>query len=289
MRLSRSYLLATLLLALALPSSSWAQGFEGTITTRQIMVSEDALFELLYGEEEMEEEPSIDPEKVFAIPLERILTLAGSMGDEVSVDQITFSIKGTRMRMDGDIGEEMPGYALLDFGAGSFQLVQPSEKIYIEWTNEDFEELQAMMPEMDEEETGSDAHVRALGQTKEINGMRCSAYEIKLEDATTVAWVTEELKDLVAAFREFETRMKGMGMFNEEDEGSETFFLVAEHGFPVMEQTLTTYSMFGGALYDVQEVVAVERKSLSANVFTVPSDYERKSFMDMMRTFMPER
>jgi hypothetical protein len=233
--------------------------------------------------------PSIDPEKVFAIPLERILSLAGSMGDEVAVDQLTFSIKGSKMRMDGDFDEEMPGYTLLDFGAGTFQLVRPSEKIYIEWTNEDFEELQAMMPEMEEEETASNAQLRALGQTKEINGMRCSAYEIKLEDATTIAWVTEELKDLVAAFSEFETRMKGMGMFDEEDEGSETFFLVAEHGFPVMEQTLTTYGMFGGAEYDVQEVVAVDRKPLAAGLFTVPSDYERKSFMDMMRTFMPEQ
>ena len=286
MRLARIYLLAALFLGLALPTSSWAQGFEGTIKTRQITVSEDALLEILYGEEEMEEETSLDAEKVFAIPLERILSLAGSLGDEIDVSEVTFSIKGTKMRMEGD--EEMPGYALLDFGAGTFQLVQPSEKIYIEWTKEEFEQFQAMMPEM-EEETGPSAQVRPLGQTKQINGMRCSAYEIKLEEATTVAWVTEELRDLVTAFREFETRMQGMGMFDEEDEGTETFFLVADYGFPVLEQTLTTYGMFGGVDYEVQEVVAVERKPLSASQFTVPSDYERRSFMDMMRMFMPER
>jgi len=286
LRLARIYLLAALFLGLALPTSSWAQGFEGTIKTRQITVSEDALLEILYGEEEMREETSLDAEKVFAIPLERILSLASSLDDEIDVSEVTFSIKGTKMRMEGD--EEMPGYALLDFGAGTFQLVQPSEKIYIEWTKEEFEQFQAMMPEM-EEETGPSAQVRPLGQTKQINGMRCSAYEIKLEEATTVAWVTEELRDLVTAFREFETRMQGMGMFDEEDEGTETFFLVADYGFPVLEQTLTTYGMFGGVDYEVQEVVAVERKPLSAALFTVPSDYERRSFMDMMRMFMPER
>jgi len=286
LRLARIYLLAALFLGLALPTSSWAQGFEGTIKTRQITVSEDALLEILYGEEEMREETSLDAEKVFAIPLERILSLASSLDDEIDVSEVTFSIKGTKMRMEGD--EEMPGYALLDFGAGTFQLVQPSEKIYIEWTKEEFEQFQAMMPEM-EEETGPSAQVRPLGQTKQINGMRCSAYEIKLEEATTVAWVTEELRDLVTAFREFETRMQGMGMFDEEDEGTETFFLVADYGFPVLEQTLTTYGMFGGVDYEVQEVVAVERKPLSASQFTVPSDYERRSFMDMMRMFMPER
>ena len=286
MRLARIYLLAALFLGLALPTSSWAQGFEGTIKTRQITVSENALLEILYGEEEMEEETSLDAEKVFAIPLERILSLASSLDDEIDVSEVTFSIKGTKMRMEGD--GEMPGYALLDFGAGTFQLVQPSEKIYIEWTKEEFEQFQAMMPEM-EEETGPSAQVRPLGQTKQINGMRCSAYEIKLEEATTVAWVTEELRDLVTAFREFETRMQGMGMFDEEDEGTETFFLVADYGFPVLEQTLTTYGMFGGVDYEVQEVVAVERKPLSAALFTVSSDYERRSFMDMMRMFMPER
>lgn len=287
MRFTRIFLLVALFPGLALPGRSWAQGFEGTITTRQITVSEDALLEILYGDEEMEEEASLDPEQVFAIPLERILSFAGSLGEEVEVSEVTFSIKGTQMRMEGD--EEMPGYALLDFGAGTFQLVQPSEKIYIEWTKEEFEELQAMMPEMEEAETSPSAQVRPLGETKQINGMSCSAYEVKLQDATTVAWVTEELRDLVTAFREFETRMQGMGMFDEEDEGTETFFLVAEHGFPVLEQTLTMYGMFGGVEYDVQEVVAVERESLSASLFTVPSDYERKSFMDMMRTFMPER
>jgi hypothetical protein len=290
MKLSPLYLLAALLvLAPALPGPSWAQGFEGTITTRQITVSEGALLEILYGEEEVEEEPSLDAESIFAIPLERVLSLAGSLSDEIRVSEITFSIKGTKMRMDRDDEEEMPGYALLDFAAGSFQLVQPSEMIYIEWTKEDFEELQAMMPAMEEGETTPSAQVRPLGVTKQINGMDCSAYEIKLEDATTIAWVTEELRDLVTAFREFETRMQGMGMFEEEDESTETYFLVAEHGFPVMEQTLTTYSMFGGVEYDVQEVVAVEREPLSASLFTVPSDYERRSFLDMMRMFMPER
>jgi hypothetical protein len=45
MKLLRIFPLAALPLWMAVPALSWAQGFEGTITTRQIMVSEGALSE----------------------------------------------------------------------------------------------------------------------------------------------------------------------------------------------------------------------------------------------------
>jgi Domain of unknown function (DUF4412) len=283
MRLLRTFPLAALLLGLCLPSLSGAQDFEGVITTRQITLSEAALSELLDPDDY--EEETIDYRKVFAIPMDRILMLAGEATDEVTVQELTYSIKGTKLRVSGNLSETMPGYAILDFAAGTFQLVQPSQKMYLELTKADFEKFQAMMPETEKEgEVRESVEARPLGLTKEINGMQCDAFEIKTEKWVSVACVTPELEDLVGAFVEFESRMDDMGMFDDDDEDSEIFSIVAEHGFPVLEQTFYTFGGYG-AEYEIMEITKVERKSLPAEYFGIPSDYERLGIMDMMEMF----
>ena len=56
-----------------------------------------------------------------------------------------------------------------------------------------------------------------------------------------------------------------------------------EHGFPVLEQTLNNYDWELG--YEISELISVERSSVSADLFMIPSDYQRRSFMEMMDAF----
>ncbi|UCC71905.1 MAG: DUF4412 domain-containing protein [Gemmatimonadota bacterium] len=283
MRLPRTYPLAALLSLLALPALSWAQGFEGTIETRTISVDEEALYYFLDPEGEAEEEPDVT--KIFDIPVAQMIATTPEWG-EVEVEQLTYHIKGTMMRVDGGVDEEMPGYALLDFASGTFQLVNPAERMVLEMTKEDFEQMKEIVPGYgeEEEEAREKARVRPLGQSKEINGMSCTAFEIASGEDLTIAWVTRDLQDVVDVFLELESRMKGMGMFEEDDEDTEVFLLVAEHGFPVVEQTLTQ-SEWGGSTYEVSAVTSVERRSLSDDLFTAPADYERRSILEMFRMF----
>ncbi|KPK64925.1 MAG: hypothetical protein AMS21_06155 [Gemmatimonas sp. SG8_38_2] len=261
-----------------LSSGALAQEFEGVITTRQLTLGDRALSMLL--DPQAAEAERIDYRAVFALPMDRILEFAGQSDNDISVDSLVYSMKGTQLRVSGDVGDEMPGHAILDLGAGTFQFVQPAEKMYIELTREDFETYRSMTPE-GEREAKPLLQARHLGQTKRINGMECSAYEIESGEWITVAWVTKELGDLVDAFVEFESRMKAMGMYDEEED-SEVFSLVAEHGFPVLEQTFRTFGDYG-AEYEITEIQSVQRRSLSADLFAVPSDYEKLSIMEMLR------
>jgi hypothetical protein len=280
MRLSRIFTSAALLAALALPGLTWAQGFEGTIETRAASLDEEALKYLLGPAGEGEE---FDASGIFEVPIVRIIQEAPQLGG-IEVEVLTYHFKGTMMRVDGGLEEDMPGYAILDYGAGSFSLVNPAERMVLEMTREDFEEMKEMMAEEEAAGPRAKPQVRPLGQAKEINGMRAVAFEVKSETETTVAWVTKDLSDVVEVFLELESRMKSMGMFEEEDEDTEVFMLLAEHGFPVLEQTLARYP-WGEYSYDISAVISVDRTSLADDMFAIPEDYERHSILEMMRMF----
>jgi hypothetical protein len=279
MKYTGSIVVAVTILGLGSPSSAAAQEFEGVITTRQVTLGDRAL-SMLLEPDDLEAE-QIDHRAVFALPMDRIFEFAVQSDSDISIDSLIYAMKGTQLRVSGDFGDEMPGYAILDFGEGTFRLVQPAEKMYLELTREDFETYKAMMPEPEPEPATLSPKARPTGETKVINGMQCSAYEIESEASITLAWVTPELEDLVGAFVEFESKMKEMGMFDEEGD-SEIFSVVAEHGFPVMEQTFMTFGSYA-VEYEVMEILNVERKPLPAELFTVPFDFQKLSIMEMLR------
>ncbi|UCC82133.1 MAG: DUF4412 domain-containing protein [Gemmatimonadota bacterium] len=280
MRLSRFFAVAALLATLALPGLTWAQGFEGTIETRAASLSEAALKYLLGPAGEGDE---FDASGIFDVPIAQIIETAPELG-EIEVDALIYHFKGTVMRVDGGLEGEMPGYAILDFGAGWFSLVNPAEQMVLEMTSEDFEQLKAMTAEEEPTEPRAKPQVRPLGRSKEVIGMHAEAFEVKSEDETTIAWVTKDLSDVVEVFLELESRMKSMGMFEEGDKDTEVFLLLADHGFPIVEQTLTRYP-WGEYAYEISAVISVERTSLPDDMFAIPEDYERHSILEMMRIF----
>lgn len=272
-RLVLAFILATL------GAGAAAQDFEGTVTIQQITADEAAVREALASAAGQE----IDPDALFAVPVDRLLDLASRLDRDMAIERFIYSIKGTTIRVDG-VGEGAEeSYALMDYGTGTLRLVQPLEKIYIEWGKDDLEAMRAMFPPVEEdEEAHADVTVRSLGQRREINGMPCEAYRIEWDGVVAQAWTTRALGDLGEAFKQFEERMAVLEVIDPEADEPEIITLVADKGFPVLEQTLMKDGI-EGLQYEVSEIVSVERRQLDSDLFEVPAGFEKRGLLEMLR------
>ncbi len=272
--------ICALLAVFALPRLAPAQSFEGKIEQREIRVSDYGIYELIDSDEDSE----FAATTLFELPMERILELADELGGQaVEVTNLVYYVTGDRMRLESP-GGVMPGYMIMDFESGAFQMVIPFQKMYLEITKEDMQELTERYGETDEgRDPVEKPQIRALGMSKQINGMQCDAHEVIKGETVSHVWVSPELKDVVEAFANFVERLEVFKMDEEEEGDLEVFELMKEHGFPVLEQTLTRSEY--NVEYQISELISVERGAHPAEMFEVPSDYQRKSFTEMMESF----
>lgn len=273
-----SVIMAFILAALG-PAGGAAQDFEGTVTIQQVTADEAGVRKLLGSSGDQE----IEPDALFAVPVDRLLDLAGRMDQDITIERLIYSIKGATIRVDG-VGEGAEeSYALMDYGTGTLRLVQPLEKIYIEWGKEGLEAMRSLFPPPEEnEEAHADATVRSLGEKRVINGMACEAYRVEWDGVVAQAWTTRALGDLAEAFKQFEERMAVLEVIDPEADEPEIITLLADKGFPVLEQTLVR-GRFEGPQYEVSEIVSVERRRLSSDLFEIPDGYEKRGILDMLR------
>jgi hypothetical protein len=273
-----SHLGLTLILIALGSVGATAQDFEGTVTIQRITAGEAAVREALGSSSDEE----IEPEALFAVPLERLADLAGRTDQDMAIERFIYSIKGTTIRVDevGEGAEE--SYALMDYGTGTLRLVQPLENIYIEWGKDDLEAMRSMLPAPEEEKAGADATVRSLGKKMEINGMACEAYRIEWDGVVAQAWTTRALGDLGEAFKQFEERMAMLEVIDPEADEPEIATLVADKGFPVLEQTFRR-KRGEGLQYETSEIISVERGRLSSDLFEVPEGFEKRGLLEMLR------
>ena len=248
-------------MAIAAPTPAFAQ-FEGTIKFREISVTRNAL-----GEQGFDMSSAI-----FDVPTERLLALRDNLvpNGDMTIVETAIYIKGNLIRTDVTEGEE-PGYATVDLASGTMRMFNPDEKSYMEMTKEDMERMRAMGGGMPM--TSGELEVTATGITRTINGMTCTAYDVATDEGTTRVWVSKDNPELEESYKRFSERMQMMNMGDEVDEE----YLVAKHGFPVLTQRLT-YSM-----YEINEVMSVERKAVSNDLFEPPAGWRKMTMADMMR------
>lgn len=264
--------------ALAMPALLEAQSFEGRIRQRQIVVSMEALYPVLNLDEGAE--PAEIAARTFDIPLADLLALTGESEEgTVEISELTFYVGKNKMRVDTEAAL-MPGYMVMDFESGALRMVMPVQKMYLEITGEDVRRLQDRFGEQLDGGEAQEAEIIPLGRTREINGMNCEAYEIRRGTTISRTWVSAELRDVVTAFVGFMERMEAFGMAEEDGEDLQVFVLMQEHGFPVLEQTLYDYGW--DRQYEISEVVSVDREPVAEDRFSIPADYARKSFMEML-------
>ncbi len=281
---NRRMTLTWLLILMLCPTVLSAQTFEGTIKQRTIQVSTYMLQELLWAEEE---EPEYDSEaeynaavakKLFAIPMARLEAMG--LDGSADISQSTIYIKGSRMRMAGESEDE--GFMLFDFQNGTYQIVNPQEQTYLEFSRDEMEQQRRASEDMlaqvgvNPEETGEmsegEVKVQALGLTEHINGFQASAYEADDGERIGRGWCAEDEAELVKTFEAFETQAS----FDEE-EGDDFESLLCEGRVPIL---LQVFEPFLGS-YDVTEILAIDRSGVSDSLFEIPAGFKRVSMGEM--------
>ena len=287
--------IATLLLGCGLvaPTVGWADGFEGTLKFRTISVPVDQLTGLTAG-------GSTDAEKVYAIPIDKLLAVPGVKPRETSIQ-----VKGSKVRANTG-GRDPDGYVIMDVDQGTSWMVMPGQKKYIEWTKADMkaltEKMAGMQKQMQERMAGMPPEqrkqmeammkslpsapgstppkpqVRALGKTQTINGMPTSAYEVRIGDESAVGWVTRDQKDLQ---RTFKNLREGEEKMMSHSPGKGIQAALADNGLPVRVQKVDQNE------YRIEELVDVQRTPMGADLFAVPVGFEKTTPQQM--TSKPER
>lgn len=244
-----------LALTLAFPSTGLGQQFEGVLTMREVRFEIDAVLGSIGG----------DAEALLRQPLEQLRAVAEEAGAGLEEMSLTYYLKGNKLRTsnEGSMGEE-EGYMLLDFGTGRYQLVDPAQKLVVEWVADS-------MPEraFADEDAGTDVEidVRPLDETRTINGFVCRGYRVVHEGGTVeITWLTDALADLTGTFAQLAELSARFG-----DEGStgrplERFL---ELGFPILTMSVDTEL----GEFSAAEVLKAEQRPLDDGLFTVPSGY----------------
>jgi hypothetical protein len=244
------------LLALLVPASAASQQFEGVLTMRETSFEIDAVLPMFGG--------SADTLLHQSLADLRAEAAAANAGIEELT--LTYYIKGNKLRTSNGGSGPDDGYMILDFGSGSYQLVDPSQKLVIEWVA-DSAELRAIENEEPADEGAVD--VEPLNETRTINGFSCRGYRAVYEGGLVeVTWLTETLQDLTTAFAELAALSQ---RFGDPEGGDQRVDRFLEHGFPIVTMTVDPeLGEFSGA-----EVLAATRQAVSDTLFTVPAGYLR--------------
>jgi hypothetical protein len=178
--------------------------------------------------------------------------------EDASVDSSGVQIKGTVMRLANKDGGE--GYGLLDFGRHVMVMVDPASRAYFE----------VPLPAGAPPAAGAPGRqlVKPLGQTRKINGINVTGYEVRSSDQIIRAWMTQDFPGLSGTFR---TAAAQMGDHDEGDLEDAAMSHLMRHGFPVLMITLTDRSL------KIEETVSIERAALSADLFKVPAGFTRQT------------
>ena len=262
MRSLTAFLLGLMLMASARAAET--QQFEGVITQRTIRVDRYALSDHDFDA----------TEALFDVPTSRILALRGNLEPDgfMSVEDATVYIKGDLIRTEMVDKDEGPMYGIMNLATGVMQLVRPGEQMYIEITSEDMARMTAMMAGM-QMGRPDDMEARSAGQTRTINGMAATAFDVTTEEGITRVWASNDNPLLAAAFRAVTERIDAMSM----DESPDESMAVAEYGYPVLMQRL------GYDIYEIEETVSILPESVSDDLFAPPAGYRRMSMADLMQ------
>jgi hypothetical protein len=265
----------TLAALAAAASTGEGQEFEGAVKTRSITIDVESLRDRTGG----------DPARLFEIPIEEILRLP-----DADVQEFTHYLKGSRFRTQPMGDSENATYVVVDYATGVFRTVQTAERVYMEWGMEDIERMRQQMQGMRQEgmprpASGPEPTLHPLGQTRVINGVRCTGFELRQEGELTRAWVTTEHGDALRAFLRFSEQVERMNPM-EEDAHDDPAELYLRHGLPILTQGVGLLEGDVEGSYDIEEVLSIERTSLPDSLFEPPAGFRKMTMQEMMGDMM---
>jgi hypothetical protein len=272
-------------------------GFEGTLKLRTVAAERAKLTALSGGK-------APDLQQLLAMTPEQ---LSSAKDAGAQMHESTVYVSGNKVRMETPLEKNKDGYAIVDTDKNVTWFVVPSEKRYIEWSEADakamgekmaqvekmMKERMASLPPEQREQVAAmlknmrggvdpddpsppKLEVKATGATQTVNGMPAAAYEVKSGNETLLGWVTQEQPELNKMLRTVQQRMEKMTPASMRGRQSARTAL-GEKGFPVRVQTIDP------GYYRIEEVVSIEKKPVSADLFVVPQDYAKTTGRDAMK------
>lgn len=222
----------------------------GVVRTRTIKVDTNRLVALLGGE-------ATTPEKVFAVPIERLVALGKTSDSGVTVEERAVRVRGARLRIDG-VGSDPQSFVLVDAEDGSIRWAHPKESAYVEW-RKPAKNLSAT--------PSAQPHLEPLDRSETIHGFATRGYRVGYGDSVAWVWLANEPAALASVLRAFAAIQNAVRPVPES--GEEAILPAAmKLGVPVRVQTLSPQG------YTVQEIVAFERKSWPPADFAVASGWK---------------
>lgn len=262
-----------------------AQEVEATIRQRSVVVSEDALQEILWAAEEEDAEYASEDaynramaDYLFNLSQAELDGLVSSGRAELSESLV--HVRGLMIRVD-----EAPGgaYSVLDLGSGTMWIVNPAERTYLELTKAYFEEVQSRveamwaeagldpeaMADADAEDAGGgSASVVPLGQGRTLNGFQVQGFRAASGEEYGEAWCARDELGLAVAFEKLAGQMDAM---DEDGQGTALEDVMCSEGIAVLTKTFSPY----GTIFEVSEVLAMEAEPQARELFEIPDAYRR--------------
>lgn len=177
--------------------------------------------------------------------------------EDAAVEEAELQLKNNVLRFENKTNGE--GYGLIDFGKNVVVVIDRASRKYFELP------LPAGSGAATAARPGSSA-VKPLGRTRTINGVSATGYEVRSKDQILRAWMTKDFPGLTGTFRSFAARMG-----DDDDPDDVAAQELMRYGFPVLMITLTE----GSVRYE--ELVSVERGTLSPDLFKVPAGYTKQT------------
>jgi hypothetical protein len=281
--------------AVLLTAPAAAQGFEGTLKLRTVVVDRAQLGKVTGAK-------APDTDQALAITAAQLLD-AKDAGAEMRESMVY--VNAAKVRMDLPLEKNKQGYAIIDTEKDTTWFVIPGEKRYIEWSQADAKvmsekmaqlekmmkermatlppeqraQVEAMLKKMQgpaEGEAAPGAALKATGKTETVNGYKAAGYQVQSGDEIMLGWVTQEQPEIAATLQTVQSRLEKMTPASLRGRQAARNAL-GEKGLPVRVHTLDP------AHYRVEEVVAIEKKTLTADVFALPKDFAKTTARDAMK------
>ena len=251
---------------LLVPAVLAAQGFEGVIRQRVRTVMPQEIADVA-GEGKTGPADMLDE-------IAHRLVLGTPTG--VLEQDVTLTVKGTKMRIDGAVGAAGPGtYSVLDASSATMYTVIPAQKQILVATKADMLAMQQQLQQRAGQEAPAPARpqMTSLG-AKSVAGVASKGYRLISPDGAADVWIDPMLG---AALAQFNSMQSGAGLG-----ASPIQDAVRALGVPVKSQIVMKSPMLGGGwLFNEAEVTSISKQPVADALFALPADYKRVSLGQM--------
>jgi len=257
---------------IAFPFATFA--FEGIIVQKSTHIASD----VNPGMEAMQKMLQRMPPEQRKLMEEKLKENMAPRNAEPDVSTQTMYIKGPKMRMDFNQEKGERTFMIMDSQEEVVRNFFPEKKAYMEMSFAELEEMGRGLSEMRKgPEEGKAGELKKTGTKKEINGYACQLYTQQVGKHTNEYWITKDItiKEIMG---EFPGRMKDFGKMGGLKSQQEALMKI--NGYPILTITTNRYGT------NRNEVIKIEKKGLSDDLFATPDGYRRQSMKEMMA---PER